>query len=217
MNKQGMSTWGFVIGAIIAVVLLIISISLFANTTDQGTTTLNSYLEAKDFDNDGLNNVIDPCPCDDKNDPYAVRYVISDLAWIAGTNARGHQIFKDEVHNMSAIARDEIINYLALKNVDNSDVELHLPEPENSFLQSSLGTQPDAKLFCWSGGSGENDMCTPGDFERDFFKVKEDGAGTLFTSNNLETICTMSKDACIQKINDAAYLEDYESEEDTNV
>ncbi|MFP4522951.1 MAG: hypothetical protein ACLFNM_00185 [Candidatus Woesearchaeota archaeon] len=213
MNKKGLSTLSLVGSLIVIIVIILAMIFLVGDATDKGGETIKEYLEQSDYDDDGLKNIIDPCPCDSKDDPYAVRYVIDDLVWVSN-DERGYKLFKEEVHNISAIARDEIINYLALKNTGNEDVKLHLPEPEKDYLLDSLDEQPSPTLFCFNGASGDDKMCTPADFERDFLKIKKDGAGTLFSPNNLETVCATPKDECIQKINDAKYL-DEDSKEDS--
>jgi len=105
------------------------------------------------------------------------------------------------------MARAEIFNYLGLKNTGYADAEIYLPEDEQEYLRST-DHKPATDLFCFNGASGEKDGCTPADFERDFLQKKEDGQGTLFSSNNLETICSTPQDVCVQKINDAKYIKE---------
>jgi hypothetical protein len=198
MNKKAMNTSTIIISVILGLILLFITTNVFGGFADRGSQSFNTYYEFDDYDGDGIPSMLDPCPCDHKEDVLAVRYVLLGNLFNE-KGKRGYELFKQPVSNITARDRSEIITFLSLRNIGLTDNELLLSEELKNKVSFSVNT-PDTRLFCYNDKTGPNGMCSPGDFQRDYLQLQQDSISLISINTNYETICLTSKPVCDELI-----------------
>lgn len=173
-NKKGLTGLSMVLGVIILVVLVLLSTSLFGNTLGSGEKEFARYLEKGDYDQDGMTNAIDACPCDVKNSLSSKAYKLKKYEDLPS----GQGLFTTSVGIPDRVNKDdaqEIGYYLDHKDIYT---ELYFVSDD---LDAVTNKKPSRDSLCrrkTGEDSSGNAVCSYLDFQRDFF-VQSDQGGFL--------------------------------------
>ncbi len=176
-NKKAEMSWQMIL-IILGIILLFIFVSMSKSFSQKGNDAFNQYFEKGDYDNDGLRNVLDNCPCDFKN---------ADKAYLLKQPIPKNGIFKDDI-KIDRISTEDA-NYIQDYLDNEFTTELYL---NDELLLESLtfgkDTQPNKNLFC-TRPTGKNGECTFLDFEKTYFIMNNDASAFVVD-------CRTPRDKC---------------------
>lgn len=192
-NKKAMSTGAkLVIGIIVALLTAGFIISINSDSFGKVGVTIDEYSSKADFDNDGLPDSIDTCPCDRQGS-------LSSKAYLLKSPLPDNQ--KLLVGNIDRINKEDaeiIADYLREESVIT---KLYLSQELNDEIKD---LSPDKNIFCVHKITN-GEYCTYADFKYDFFE-KDSISG-------FAEICSTKKEFCKETIL-ARYEEEKESSEE---
>ena len=208
MNKKAVG-WAMILGAFLFVILALLSVVLFGQTTGSGVQVLDDIrIRTCDVDGDGMRYPEDACVCDAPDPRRGNGYVVL-VQDLEDPQEPVYDIFKfDEVQNQDGrflTERDaqEMIRYVGERNGGNTAAT----QPQftryvsSTFLIEGPLPHGNAQVYCPRAASSSDwSFCTPDEFIQSWFEeefVEGDSGSTQLTLT-----CFSSEEVCIDKIDE---------------
>ena len=182
-NQTGDITW-MIILLVVGLIALFIFASMLKSNAQNANDQFSSYFQKGDYDQDGLRNSLDACPCDFKS---------ADKAYLLKQPLPTNKLFKSgtKIDRISTEDVAYIQDYLEGDYAQGLYVSEDLSKAiTTSVNQNTPPTDTSKKLFC-NRPSGKDGQCTYLDFEKTFFMLKNDQSGFV-------TDCRTPRDVCQQ-------------------